>query len=114
MLQRAMKGGLSAWLKSLVSVAQKAQLGGLRRWGQKRRQTGALLSDEFGGRARDPLGRSSAASRAGIATAGIRDVAKFLHSRTQSARRRSQTWRTRFSSTATRSPIQANSSAVIA
>lgn len=73
-----MKDCLSALRISLVSVARKAQLKGLRRWGQKRRQTGALLSDEFDGRARDPLGRSSAASRAGIATAGIRDVAKFF------------------------------------
>lgn len=109
-----MKVCLSALRISLVSVARKAQLKGLRRWGQKRRQTGALFSDEFDGRARDPLGRSSAASRVGIATAGIRDVAKFWHGRTQSARRRSQTCRTRFSSTATRSPIHANSSAVIA
>lgn len=46
--------------------------------GPKRRQSGALLSDEVDGRARDPSGRISAAFRAGIATAGLRDAAKFF------------------------------------
>lgn len=45
--------------------------------GPKRRQSGALLSDEFDGRTRDPSGRTLAAFRAGIATAGLRDAAKF-------------------------------------
>lgn len=75
---RAAKTWLSARLKSLVSVAQKAQLRGLRRWGQRRRHKGALLSDEFNGRAATRSAVSRRHSAPALRPSASRDAAKFL------------------------------------